>query len=560
MARVFLAALLALPLLVRAQSSFIPLNEDTYNLIDRYEVKAGHTLIPLFTSVKPYERLVAVAFMDTVRRLGLIQSKADHFNYEYIQNDSWEWSDSASNDSKHPILHTFYTKKSDLYSVHTSDFDLHVNPVLYLAAGSDSRLNDMIYVNTRGVEVRGMVDGKVGFYTYLTDNQARLSAYVQDFKNNYLVVPHEGFWKGFKTNGVDYLQARGYVTFNATRHIAVQFGNDSEFIGNGLRSLIRSDFSPPTLFLKGDVRVWKINYLFLVNKMTADVYGNADGLTGNGKYPAKYTALHHLSIDIGHKLNVGVFETVVFSGKDSLNSHRFELSYLNPIIFYRAVEQQFGSSDNVLLGTDFNWHVVPRVSMYGQFLLDEFVLSNIKAGNGWWANKFGIQAGLKYIDAFSVNNLDLQGEINIVRPYTFSHSSKYDSYSSYRQPLAHPLGANFYEMAGIMRYQPLPRLQLTGKLILAKIGRDGAGENWGSNVLKINTSHEKDFGNTIGQGHSDHIIFGSFVVSWLVRHNLFADAELTVRRSTCDLPAYDNSGSIASVALRWNIARRTYDF
>ena len=80
----------------------------------------------------------------------------------------------------------------------------------------------------------------------------------------YPVIPHEGFWKEYKDGkGVDFLQARGYITFEATRHINMQFGHDRLFVGNGYRSLIFSDFSPPAWFLKGNVNVWKINYLFV---------------------------------------------------------------------------------------------------------------------------------------------------------------------------------------------------------------------------------------------------------------------------------------------------------
>jgi hypothetical protein len=39
------------------------------------------------------------------------------------------------------------------------------------------------------------------------------------------VIPHEGFWKDFKDGkGVDFFHARGYFTFDATRHINLQFG------------------------------------------------------------------------------------------------------------------------------------------------------------------------------------------------------------------------------------------------------------------------------------------------------------------------------------------------
>lgn len=541
------------------QSSYAPLNQDYYHWIDRYEVKAGRLMPQLFTVVKPYQRSAIVAYMDSLKRLELLTSTADRFNYEYFTNDNWEWATAHTNDSKKPVLKHFYQKKSDLFSVVTPEFDLHINPVLYAGAGSDSRRDDMLYINTRGVEIRGVVDNKVGFYTYLADNQAMLPSYVAERVATTGVVPHEGFWKNFKQGkGVDFLHARGYITFQATKSINLQFGHDCFFIGNGYRSLMFSDYSPPALFLKGNVKVWKLNYLFLVNQMVADRQGTRNGVFRG--YPNKYIALHHLSLNIGKKLNVGLFESVIFSPDDSLGADHFRLEYLNPIIFYRTIEQQNGSTDNVLLGFDFKWNAVKQLSFYGQFVLDEFVIDHIRARDGWWANKFAIQLGGKYVDAFGVSNLDLQGEINVIRPFTYSHSNVFGSYTSYRQPLAHPIGANLREVVGIARYQPLGRLHLTGKLVFTQVGRDRPNENWGSDLLKDYRTREQEFGNKIGQGVDNDLLLGSFTASWMIRHNLFADASIVLRNSKSPEPLYNNNTSITSLALRWNIAQRLYEF
>jgi hypothetical protein len=293
--------------------------------------------------------------------------------------------------------------------------------------------------------------------------------------------------------------------------------------------------------------------------MTANT--NARNSSGIFKgYPTKFVALHHLSLNIGKKLNIGVFESVIFSADDSLGTDHFRLEYLNPIIFYRAIEQQNGSSDNVMLGFDFKWNALRKISLYGQFLLDEFVIDNIRAGNGWWANKWAVQLGGKYVDAFGIPNLDLQGELNVIRPFTYSHHSIYGSYSSYRQPLAHPLGANLKEIVGIARYQPLPRLNLTGKLSFTNIGRDTVNVNWGSDILKANQTREQEYNNTVGQGLKNDILFGSFTATWQIKHNLFVDATMILRQSKSPAPFYNNNTTVTSLALRWNIARTLYEF
>jgi hypothetical protein len=551
------------PFWISAQSNYATLNESYYHLIDRYEVMSGQIIPKIFTTVKPYKRSDIAAFLDSANQLGVFTSRADQFNLEYFQNDNWEWTRAESSDSRKPVLKYFYKKKSDfLFVDEEPDFDLHVNPVLYLGGGQDSEADDPMFINTRGIELRGMLDQKIGFYLYMADNQMRLPSYVSRTVRNdpdhsyYPVIPHEGFWKGFKEDqGYDFLHTRGYVSFEATRHLNFQFGHDRFFIGNGQRSLIFSDHGPPSLFLKGNVKVWRLNYLFSLNRMVADVQGNASGLTSNGKYPDKFVALHHLSINIGKKLNIGVFESVVFTDSTS-----FEWSYLNPIIFYRAIEQQFGSSDNVILGMDFKWNALKGVSVYGQFVLDEFLLDNLKEGNGWWANKYGIQAGVKYFNAFGVPNLDLQAETNIVRPYTYSHNTSYGSYSGYLQPIAHPLGANFKEVIGIVRYQPIPKLNLTGKLVMMQVGRDTTSLNWGSDILKYNTTREQEYENTIAQGVRNDILFGAFTASWQVKHNIFIDLSVVLRQSESPVPVYNTNTSVTSLALRWNIAQRLYEF
>jgi len=171
-----------------------------------------------------------------------------------------------------------------------------------------------------------------------------------------------------------------------------------------------------------------------------------------------------------------------------------------------------------------------------------------------------LQLGGKYVDAFGLSNLDLQGEINLIRPYTYSHHTLYGSYSHYKQPIAHPLGANLKELAGIARYQPLPRLNLTGKLVLTSVGRDTTGVNWGGNILKDYRTREQEFNNTIAQGVSNDIVFGSFTASWQLKHNLFIDGSVILRLSKSPVAIYDNNSSITSLALRWNIPQRLYDF
>lgn len=587
-----IAAPIAVPFSTQG-ATYVPLDPDTYRLIDRYAIKFGpDSLNDPHTSVRPYTRAAAARLGErllspdsTAQGPGTL-SRADRFNAQYLLKDNWPNSPhgTAFNQSTKPILTYFYRDQTDLYSVQTKDFTLRVNPVLLLSGGKDSDIAGLRYVNTRGVQAEGSVDQRLGFYIFLTDNQMAVPGYVQNRILRDTIVPHEGYFKPFKaeTIGVgksayDFFTTRGYVTYAATKHINVQFGHDRNFIGNGYRSLILSDYSAPYFFLKLNTRIWKLNYQNLFTELVAEKL-NADAV-----YPKKYMALHHLSLDVTPNFNVGLFESEVFG-----NSHnRFELQYLNPIIFYRAVEQNVGSADNALLGLDFKWNIKHTAQLYGQVVLDEFKLSEVLAGNGWWANKQAVQVGGKYIDLAGIRNLDLQLEINYVRPYTYQHESVYTAYTNYQQPLAHPMGANLTEILGVVSYQPLPRLNLVAKAFYTvqglDYGYDASGSvittgpistdspdtpintghigNYGGNPLIPYNSHPMDHGNRVGQGNRSRLLHTDFTATYQPRLNLFLDAKLIARHQTYTLtPAADGNEVYASVAVRWNIAQRLNEF
>ncbi len=545
-----------------AQSTNIPLNKDTYHLIDRLEILSGTMAPNHHSAVKPYARKAVGQFTDSIQQQKLKRSRQDDFNLEYLRNDNWEWVDSSTNESKRTFLKHFYKNKSDFYYGADKEeaIGVHVSPVLYLSYGGESAQSEYTFINTRGVQVRGLIDKKVGFYAFISENQARFPVYVQNFVAENRAIPSEGFWKPFGTNGYDFFNATGYISFNATKHINFQFGHDRQFIGDGYRSMLMSDFSPPSLFFKINTQVWKINYTNLFTQVFADAFGNLGGSIGNTQFPKKYLVAHRLGINIGKHINLGVFESIVFGREDSLGNNHFELGYLNPIIFYRALEQQNGSLDNALVGVDAKWNFLKHFSLYGQFILDEFKISELTAGNGWWANKFGYQLGLKYIDVANIKNLDLQVEYNSARPYTYTHSTIYSSYTNYNQAIAHPLGANFNEWIAIVRYQPIPKLSLTGKLIYAKYGLDGVNENWGKNILKDYNTREQEYGNFIEQGIASSLMFVDITATYQIKHNTFFDLKLMAREQKSDEPTLANKSTIYSFAFRWNIAQRLQEF
>ena len=255
-------------------------------------------------------------------------------------------------------------------------------------------------------------------------------------------------------------------------------------------------------------------------------------------------------------LNIGLFEGVIFG-----RTNHFDFQYLNPIIFYRHIEGTVGSPDNALAGFDFKANILHRFQLYGQLLLDEFILSRIKNDPGYWANKFGIQAGAKYVDAFGIKNLDLQGEINRVRPFTYSHNDTIANYTHYNQPLAHPLGANFQEFIGIIKYQPFPKWYIHARMIYYYKGVDSSNLNFGGNIFKNYSTRSGEDGFDVGNGNKLKVLNALLEVSYELRQNLFL--ELTFQRRNSRLannPGADLNSKFVSGGIRLNMFKRVYDY
>jgi len=550
-------AFILLPVSVFSQTTYLPQGDKANILMERLEIKNRTDSFFNFSKTKPFSRKHTVnAVTHYLQQNGKALSKVDAYNIQRVLMNNLEYlpeADRLQYASKKPILKNFYTSPANLYEVHVKDFDLVINPVIQVTVSKEKDNDETLYQNTRGLNLRGRIANKIGFYAYITDNQEKTPFYVRDFVNARRAVPGAGFYKDFKGTGYDYFDARGYFTFNVTKYIDVTFGYDRNFIGNGHRSMFLSDFGNSNLFLKLNTRIWKFNYQNLFMELH-----NADNRIGDKLIGKKYAAMHHLDVNVTKWLNIGLFEGVIFGRKD-----RFDFGYLNPIIFYRSIEQQNGSFDNSVAGLDAKANIGKGIQLYGQLSLDEFLLSEIKNNRGWWANKWGIQLGAKYIDAFGIANFDLQLEHNRVRPFTYSHRDSVANYTHYNQPLAHPLMANFSEFIGMARYQPAPKWLAVGKLIYYTQGRDSSNQSYGSNIFYPNVPpfRQGDFGYDIGSGWKTNVFLASFLLSYELRENLFLELNAVVRKQeTKTAPLISNNTSVISFGVRWNMQRREFDF
>ncbi|WP_046755154.1 hypothetical protein [Kordia jejudonensis] len=423
-----------------------------------------------------------------------------------------------------------------MVTVKGKDYWFVLDPIIDLQLGKNTNSEvDYTYNNTRGVQVQGGLGKNLNFSATVFESQGRFADYFNRYAEsikpaggNPAIIPGRGIAKEFKTDAYDYPVAEGYISYAPNKMFNIQLGHGKNFIGDGYRSLFVSDAVSPYPFVKLNTSFWKIKYTntwMWLRDVRPEV-------TEDGAFLTKYIANHYLSWNVSKKLNIGLFESVVWKND---NNRGFDFNYVNPIIFYRAIEFSTGSrAGNAIVGLSSKYKWSDNVNFYGQFILDEFSLNDIKSGNKSWKNKFGFQLGAKYYNAFKVDNLLLQFEYNQVRPYTYSHNEVATNYGHNNQSLAHLWGANFREVIGIARYN-YNRWYGSAKMIYGQRGLDFDptvdAASYGGNIFIDNDERIADSGIELLQGNKTNVFLADLNAGYLVnpKTNLKIFANLTYR-------------------------------
>lgn len=531
-------ALLFIATSAGAQQNFQFLNR---NILNWYEPYLNQKNTGFHTSVRPYrlEELDSIVTMDSVFHLQ--QLPGAHF-----PGKCWNWI------AYDHIIH-----------VNTADFQLSVDPLVNFSGGMDLEDSRGVWNNTRGLIIQGDIGAKkqVSFTTTARENQSKFPEYLTAFVKKYDVVPSQGKVRNFKTSQFDYANVTGYVSYSPSRYFNFQLGHDRNFFGDGYRSLLLSDNALEYPFFKITTTVWHIKYVNLYAEFDDAISGTIDSVIGVTR---KWGSFHYLSWNIYPWIELGLFEGIIWPTNDSSRYRGFDVNYLNPIIFFRPIEFGLGSPDNATLGA--NLKIIPAddVVLYGQFFLDDLDIAAARAGKGYYRNKIGIQAGVKYYTDVGSSHLVLQAEMNQVNPYVYAAKEPLQNYTHYNQPLADPLGANFREFIQIAEFRFYQRYYINIKLQEAKIGLDtSATSNVGSNIFLSDftiPNFPDSYGNFIGQGLLTHINSEDIRIGYILnpRTNLNIECGIFLRNFSNNNT--EQLSKTVMLGLKTDIFNTYYDF
>ena len=389
------------------------------------------------------------------------------------------------------------------------DFTFFIDPILDLAIGEKSSEDALVRMSKGFFAIINFKD-RLEIGTSIYNGYEKSEKYIEDWTVNNRVFPGFG---GAKTNleYLDYLSSSGYVNYKFSRYAKFSAGHGKNKIGEGYRSLFLSDAVHNYPYLRAEFSLWRFNYTALLAQFTRF----DDPINSAGLRKKKNGVFHYLEARILDNLKLSFFESVIWT-QDSLGTRGFEFNYLNPFVSLRPVEYALGSPDNMVLGVGGKWVIKDRVKLYGQFVLDEFKLSELSEGNNWWGNKYGSQFGLDVHKLFNVKGLNFIIEYNSVRPFTYSHFDVTQSYSHLKQSLAHPAGANFREVVSFFHYRKkrwLTSLQMNYK---EQGFEESIDYSIGQDVNKSYEVRKDDYNNEIGQGINSKQLYSCLKFGYLI--------------------------------------------
>jgi len=403
-----------------------------------------------------------------------------------------------------------------------------------------------------------------GQFLFLLDN-SNYPSYIDDVIQDKNISPGYGYSENNQS-----IFSQGNITFTADKNFTFQAGYGKNFIGDGYRSLFLSDHANSYPYLKVVAKIWKLKYMAL--------YTNFQDIRGaNGKmssYSQKLSSIHYLSVNVTKWWNIGFFESIIWQAQEGSFYRGYDINYLNPVIFLRPTEYAQGSADNALLGGSMKFKIKKKNILYSQVILDEFLLQEIKARNGWWANKYGIQLGIKAYDFLWIKNLRVQLEYNMVRPFTYTHSyhpasiSTLQNYAHFNAPLAHPLGANFQEVLAGLSYHK-KRWIFEVNSTYAKVGLDTNNTtSVGQDIYIPNNSRPIDpttgkvinYGYALGDGLLTDIINSTVKITYIVnpKSKFTVTGGVTNRMYKNNLT--DLSTNYFFVGFKTNLINRYFDY
>ena len=375
--------------------------------------------------------------------------------------------------------------------------------------------------------------------------QAKDLSNLSNYTNHVGVVPGQAYDRTSGGNSAQWSYITAVVSYTPVKYLNISAGRDKTFIGDGYRSMLLSDYASPYPFFKLTGTLGNVKYMAMWTYMKDPASTSQYGI--NRK---KFGVFHYLDWNVSNRLSFGFFDNVIgFFTDDNGAKRPMDFNYINPIIFLKPVNNSSGDPDKSLLGFTGKYKISDGITAYGQFALNEFHAKDFFSSNGASDNKNGWQFGIRGANLFGIKNLNYLVETNNAKPYTYSARSAIENYSENGEPLAHPWGANFREVVGLLNYT-YKRFDFSAEADFGHYGLDINGLNYGKDIFQLYTFAAKTYGNYTGQGLTTNMYYWEGKVAYVLNPKYNLRIEFGGILRTEHNSQFDDKTSMLTIGLR----------
>jgi len=469
------------------------------------------------------------------------------------------YTDSTYIKSNHSWLYRKFFEEHLLQVQHQS-FNIFADIIVdeYIGAGkrgiptsrSITGKSKALMMNTRGYEAGGNIGNKFYFETAIYENQGRFPGYVDSAVRKTGVIPFQNRYKNIGDGkGFDFSYSSARLVYTPNKHFLFDLGFNNNFIGDGYRSLLLSDYNTVYPYFKTAITVGNFQYSVMWSQYVSEPERTIYALG----YPRKWGQTYFLDWHATKQFNIGIFNSVISPNETSDHKKDVGISLASPIIFVHADKSPSGVQLNNISGLNLKYAIIPSVNIYGQFMLDEL-------GDGEWQKRYGWQAGIRISDVLNVNGWNALAEFNTVRPYAYASDDAATVYSHNNESLADPLGANFKEAIGVTDYT-YKNWWFRLEVMAAHYGVDSSSSvDYGHDIFKPVYLHSKENNITTDQGLLTKLYYGDFRMAYILnkKTNLRIEAGAVYRNEKNRDATYKDM--YGYIGVRMSFRKLIYDF
>lgn len=461
------------------------------------------------------------------------------------------------NSGKSWLNHVLFS--GHVVEVKNKEFTFYMDYLTDIGLGREFNDSRTTNINTRGYQIGGTIGSKFFFYTSGFENQGKFANYEEAYITKTGMVPSQSYDRASNGNSQvknshDWSYSTAMLGFAPNKNISIALGQDKIFIGDGYRSVLLSDYSSNYPLLRFSIDLGKhVQYTAIWAYMDNQLAPRFDVNPSGSNYRRTWAAFHYIDWNITHRASLGFFNAIITAEADDQGNRRgFDVNYINPVLFLRSLGPSGTIPDHTLAGFNGKYKVLDKTTVYGQVMFDQSASSNTGPRNAF-------QLGFRGADLLKVNSLNYLFEFNTATPYTYSNQYPIVNYAQFNEPLAHPFGANFKEVLGIMNYS-IGKFDFQGQLNYAKYGLNTANINYGKDITLADNTLLPPATNGTGQGLSTTLKYAEGTVAYVLnpKYNLRVEVGGILRQETNALT--NTKTALLTLGLRTTFRNLYHDF